>query len=184
MSDDDDDSEEEDDERIMDVLTYSSRHTDSEVAEYLKQLGGQDAKIYKVTFPNKPTHAKVHFLLQGAVCLDNEAEIPPQLKEKKALLKQFVDGNEDIMKALILMFELYYKEERPSVIEEGSKEFGDTLRVLWEMDALEQSIIEDWHVNEVAVQEFYPPFFSQEHSIAIRESARDFVIWLQEGEDP
>mmetsp|Transcript_17575 Transcript_17575/g.40869 ORF Transcript_17575/g.40869 Transcript_17575/m.40869 type:complete len:185 (-) Transcript_17575:93-647(-) len=182
MSDDDDDEPEEDP-RIMELLTYSNKHSDSEIIAFLREKGGEDALIYGILFPSRPLHAQAYFLLQGAVGLDCEQEVPPQLKEKKGLLKEFVGESEDTMAALLLVMELFFVKERSSEVSEDSEEFAQLLRVMWESKLLEQDVIEAWHGNENALQEFYPPFFSLDLAIAIRESTREFLFWLQEGED-
>eukprot|EP00411_Alexandrium_monilatum_P020852 CAMPEP_0175208922 /NCGR_PEP_ID=MMETSP0093-20121207/13867_1 /TAXON_ID=311494 /ORGANISM="Alexandrium monilatum, Strain CCMP3105" /LENGTH=183 /DNA_ID=CAMNT_0016502111 /DNA_START=51 /DNA_END=602 /DNA_ORIENTATION=- len=171
-------SEEEDDERIMKLLTFTGKHTPEETAAYMEELGGEDALIYGDLWVGKPLHAKAFFLLMAAACLNDEQPLGPQILEKKALF-QACKGAEDAQAALLVMLELFCVKERRA----GLEEFGSVLKVLWEWDIVEQEVVEAWLENERALQEVHPKHFSQEDAEAIRGSSRDFVAWLNAGEE-
>mmetsp|Transcript_1636 Transcript_1636/g.4037 ORF Transcript_1636/g.4037 Transcript_1636/m.4037 type:complete len:195 (+) Transcript_1636:72-656(+) len=178
-------SEVEEDERIMKVLTYSGRHTAKETASYLhEELGGEDAIIYGDLVVGKKDHALAHFLLMGVGCFDDEQPLGPQLEAKQDFFQAAVERTEPPahkgidQAALLVAFELFCVKECEAALED----FGPLLRVLWEKDIVAQDVIEAWHQNENALQEFLPKHWSQESAESIRESSRDFLQWLQEGE--
>eukprot|EP00440_Ansanella_granifera_P066830 gb/GFBE01072478.1/.p1 GENE.gb/GFBE01072478.1/~~gb/GFBE01072478.1/.p1 ORF type:complete len:184 (+),score=58.80 gb/GFBE01072478.1/:1-552(+) len=178
--DEEEESEVEEDERIMKLVTYSSKHSPEELAGYLKEVGGEDAVIYGDLYVGRSFFGKAHFLLMGAACLDEESPLAPQIEKQRVLFKTAV-GQEgaEAQAALLVMLELYcYKERR-----EGIAEFGDVLKVLWNRDIVGEEQIEAWWGNERAVQEFSPKHFSQEDAIAIREASGEFISWMQAGED-
>uniref|UniRef100_A0A7S0AH68 W2 domain-containing protein n=1 Tax=Pyrodinium bahamense TaxID=73915 RepID=A0A7S0AH68_9DINO len=171
-------SEPEDDERIMKLLTYTGKHTPEETAAYLEELGGDDALIYGDLWVGKPLHAKAFFLLMAAACLNDELPLAPQILEKRALFKA-CKGGDEAQSALLVMLELFCIKERRA----GLAEFGAVLKVLWERDIVEQGVIEAWIDNERALQEVHPGHFSQTDAETVRQSSREFVEWLQAGED-
>mmetsp|Transcript_4603 Transcript_4603/g.10196 ORF Transcript_4603/g.10196 Transcript_4603/m.10196 type:complete len:84 (-) Transcript_4603:350-601(-) len=62
------------------------------------------------------------------------------------------------------------------------RRFGQVLRKLWENDIVGEDEVDWWVSKENALQEFFPEF-KIDDAVAIRESARRFVEWVQEGED-
>jgi len=175
----DDESEIEDDERIMKAMTYSEKHSPEETAAYVRdELGGKDALVYENLFVGKDAHARAHWIIKGAACLNEEKPLGPQLEKHKALFKTATQGTDD-QAALLVMLELFCVKESQGAL----KKFNEVLKVLWERDIVEQEVIEAWVENERAVAEFHPGFFDQNDAEAIRKSSRKFVQWLQEGED-
>eukprot|EP00928_Gymnodinium_smaydae_P062556 TRINITY_DN46394_c0_g1_i1.p1 TRINITY_DN46394_c0_g1~~TRINITY_DN46394_c0_g1_i1.p1 ORF type:complete len:186 (-),score=68.50 TRINITY_DN46394_c0_g1_i1:206-763(-) len=172
-------SEAEDDERIMTLLTFAGKHKPEEIAEKLRELGGDDAIIYGDLVVGKPLHAMAFFLVMGAASLDEEKPLAPQLTEQRALFKAVFHGDEDFQAALLVILELFsFKERRASL-----DEFDAVLRVLWERDIVTQEVIEAWIENERALCEFWPKYFSQADAEQIRTTSRKFQQWLEEGED-
>eukprot|EP00931_Biecheleriopsis_adriatica_P009918 TRINITY_DN111012_c0_g1_i1.p1 TRINITY_DN111012_c0_g1~~TRINITY_DN111012_c0_g1_i1.p1 ORF type:complete len:182 (+),score=62.57 TRINITY_DN111012_c0_g1_i1:44-589(+) len=177
---DEDESEPEDDERIMKLITYSSKHSQEELAGYLKELGGEDTVIYGDIYAGKAHFGRAYLLLMGAACLSEEEPLGPQIEEKKALFQVAVgEEGPEAQAALLVMLELFCCKERRS----GLDEFGDTLKVLWNRDIVAEELIESWWNNERALQEFSPKHFSQEDAETIRASSRGFIEWMQAGED-
>lgn len=175
---DEDESEIEDDERIMKVLMFLDKHTPAETATYLRdELGGQDALVYGTLFVGKPCHARAHFLLMG-IPLNEAKPLPEQLEANRVLFKAATQGCDD-QAALLVMLELFCVKEKRDALEC----FGPILKALWERDIVEQGVIEAWVENEKALAEFHPVFFSQEDAEAIRTSSREFITWLDAGED-
>lgn len=178
--DDEEESETEDDERIMKLITYSSKHTPEELAGYLKELGGEDTVIYSDLYVGKANFGKAHLLLMGAACFNEEEPLGPQIELHKVLFKVSVgQEGEDAQAALLVMLELYCCKER----REGLEEFSDVLKVLWNRDIVAEEVIESWWNNELALQEFSPKHFNQQDAEAIRNSSREFIEWVQAGED-
>eukprot|EP00933_Yihiella_yeosuensis_P052907 TRINITY_DN51043_c0_g1_i1.p1 TRINITY_DN51043_c0_g1~~TRINITY_DN51043_c0_g1_i1.p1 ORF type:complete len:180 (-),score=45.17 TRINITY_DN51043_c0_g1_i1:147-686(-) len=177
---DDEESEVEDDERVMKLMTYSSKHTPEELAGHLKELGGEDAIIYGDLYVGRAAFGRAHFLLMGAACLNDEEELGPQIEAQKALFKTAVgQEGEEAQAALLVMLELFCVKERRAQLEE----FGSVLKVLWNRDIVAEELIESWWQNERALQEFSPKHFSQEDAESIRASSAEFIQWVQAGED-
>mmetsp|Transcript_41692 Transcript_41692/g.89512 ORF Transcript_41692/g.89512 Transcript_41692/m.89512 type:complete len:201 (-) Transcript_41692:74-676(-) len=175
---DSDDEDDEQDERIMEIMTYSGRHTPAEIADKMKALGGDDAIIYNEMFPSKPRHAMAHFLILGVGNFDEDAALAPQIAEKKEVFQKCLPESDD-QAAMLLMLELYVIKEFRAAMEE----YGDILKVLWENDIVAEDAIVAWHENENALQHFWPAFFDLDDAINIRDNAKDFVGWVQAGED-
>jgi len=164
----DDESEVEEDERLMQLITYSSKHSQEELAGYLKELGGEDTIIYGDIYVGKALHGKTFLLLMGAACLNEEEPLAPQIEANKVLFKIAVgDEGPDAQAALLVMLELYCCKERRQEL----NEFSAVLKVLWNRDIVAEEQIENWCNNERALQEFSPRHFSQEDAETIRASS-------------
>lgn len=172
--------EEEEDPRIMKLVTYQSKHTPEELAEYLKELGGEDAIIYGDLYIGKQALGLAHFLLMGAALLNNEEELAPQIEKQKQLFIHTTGGNSEIQAALLVMLELFCCKERPAAVDE----FASILKVLWNRDIVSQDVIEAWWLNERALLELAPKHWSQNDAEAIRSSAKAFIDWVQVLEEP
>jgi hypothetical protein len=176
----DSESEPEDDPRIMKVLTYSDSHTAEETSAYVKELGGDDAIIYGDLCVGKALQAQAFFVVMGAACFDEENLLGPQLEKKKNIFKAYTKGESaDLQAAVLQVLELWCVKECRASLEE----FGPALKILWENDIIEEDVIMSWHSNERALCEAFGKFFEQADAESIRESSREFIEWVQQGED-
>merc|ERR1740123_1073794 len=176
----DSESEVEEDARIMKLIMYASNHSQEELAGHLKELGGENTIIYGDLYVGFGLFGKAFLLLMGAACLNEEEPLPPQIEKNTVLFKVAVgDEGPDAQAALLVMLELYCCNERRQEL----GEFSAVLKVLWNSDIVAEEQIETWWNNERALQEFSPKHFQQEDAEAIRESSREFIEWVQAGED-
>mmetsp|Transcript_56736 Transcript_56736/g.157098 ORF Transcript_56736/g.157098 Transcript_56736/m.157098 type:complete len:166 (+) Transcript_56736:2-499(+) len=165
----------------MNIMTSAGKHLPEETADFVRELGGDDALIYGDLFVGKALHAMAFFTVMGVGNFDEEKPLAPQLdkKEKRDVFKAFFKDEADAQAALLVVLEMYCGKDN----EKALQEFGPVLRVLWERDIVAEEKIYAWHENEFALREFCPKHFSQSNAEAIRESSKEFIQWLQAGED-
>lgn len=173
-------SEAEDDERIMKLIMKQDQAPE-DLAAYLRELGGDDAIIYGDLYVGRPREAMAFFFLNAAACFNEEEPIAPQIEKKLPLFKAFFTADEkEEQAALLVILELFCRKERP----QGLKEASAWLKVLWENDIVAEEILEAWHGNEHALQEAsFTKHWDQDDAILVRESGREFIEWMQAGED-
>ncbi|CAE8632301.1 unnamed protein product, partial [Polarella glacialis] len=143
------------------------------------ELGGEDTVIYGDLYAGRGLFGKAFLLLRGAACLNEDEPTAPQIEEHRKLFVAAI-GQEgpEAQAALLVILELYCVKERRGCLDE----FGKVLKVLWERDIVAEELIEAWWLNERALQEFSPKFFSQDDAETIRKSSNKFIEWMQAGE--
>merc|ERR1712232_778065 len=116
----------------------------------------------------------------GAAGIDEEKPLGPQVEEKHALFKAYTkDETVALQAALLDVFELFCVKQ----CRDGLENFGPVLKTLWERAIIEEEVIMAWHLNERALCKGFPKYFDQSDAEAIRESSREFIEWVQAGED-
>mmetsp|Transcript_4604 Transcript_4604/g.10199 ORF Transcript_4604/g.10199 Transcript_4604/m.10199 type:complete len:125 (-) Transcript_4604:350-724(-) len=120
-----------------------------------------------------------HFLIMAIIHVNGDGvKLTAQIDAEKAILKTWNKSNIDRQRSFLVAMELYIVKER----RKGIARYDEVLRKLWENDIVGEDEVDWWVSKENALQEFFPEF-KIDDAVAIRESARRFVEWVQEGED-